>query len=201
MDLCTIHKTVSVLRKKSLWAGSLLLILTAALSLVSYAEDRPAAENQAQGPGSPASEVVRLQTAWSVDRAHPGDKVALAVVVDIANGYHINADISQIQTFENFKPYPTRVQVVAASDGVAIENARFPEARPVKVDYADGGLLSFEGRTAITFSMKLDEQIPSGSITLDIQVEYQACSDRFCLFPEKTVGSHPAGRPGRNKRI
>jgi thiol:disulfide interchange protein DsbD len=31
----------------------------------------------------------------------------------------------------------------------------------------------------------LDEQIALGSIGLDIQVEYQACSDRFCLFPEK----------------
>ena len=185
MTLCNIHKTVLALRKKFLWTAGLPLILTVALSMAAAATDRPAANNPAQDPGSTASEVVRLQTAWSVDRARPGDAVALAVVADIAAGYHINADISQIQTFKDFKPYPTRVQIIAASDGVTIENARFPEARPVKVDYADGGLLSFEGRTIFTLSMKLDEQIATGSITLDILVEYQACSDRFCLFPEK----------------
>jgi hypothetical protein len=171
MTLRNTYKTIIALRKKPLWAGSLSLILTAALSLTAAAIDRPATENPAQDPGSPTSEEVHLQTAWSVDRARPGDAVALAVVADIADGYHINADISQIQTFEDFKPYPTRVQVMAASDGVTIENARFPVARPVEVDYADGGLMSFEGRTVITFSMKLDEQIPTGSITLDLQVE------------------------------
>ena len=45
--------------------------------------------------------------------------------------------------------------------------------------------MSFAGRTIFTLSMNLAEQIPLGSISLDIQVEYQACSDRYCLFPEK----------------
>ena len=44
-------------------------------------------------PESQASEdPVRIQTAWSVNRARPGDQAALAIVVDIKEGYHINAD-------------------------------------------------------------------------------------------------------------
>jgi thiol:disulfide interchange protein len=137
-------------------------------------------------PTAQASEdPVRIQTAWPVDRARPGDQVALAIVVDIKKGYHINADAGQIQPFEDFKPYPTSVQVVAATENVTIETARFPQAIPVKVDYASDALMSFEGRTIIYLPMKLDEQIKPGIIKLELTVEYQACSDTFCLFPQK----------------
>jgi len=47
--------------------------------------------------------------------------------------------------------------------------------------------MSFEGRTIIYLPMKLDEHIKPGSIGLEIRVEYQACSDRFCLFPQKKL--------------
>ena len=154
---------------------------------ISGAKNQKDNDNLVQNANSPVTEVVRLETAWSVDRARPGDKVALAVVVAIKDGFHINADVSQIKPIEDFSPYPTKVQVMAATDGVTIESPRFPAARPFKVDYASGELMSFDGRTIITLAMKLDEQIRPGSIGLDIQVEYQACSDRYCLFPEKKL--------------
>jgi thiol:disulfide interchange protein DsbD len=161
------------------------LILVAFVALISAAKGPADAGNLLQDADAPGEEVVQLETAWSVDRARPGDTVALAVVIDIKEGFHINADAGQIQPFENFKPYPTKLQVLAATDGVTIASARFPQAKPFKVEYASGDLMSFGGRTIITLSMKLDEQIPLGTIGLDIQVEYQACSDRFCLLPEK----------------
>ena len=37
-------------------------------------------------------DVVHAKTAWSQDRAHPGDSVVLALVVNIQKGLHINAD-------------------------------------------------------------------------------------------------------------
>jgi thiol:disulfide interchange protein DsbD len=120
-----------------------------------------------------------------VNRARPGDQATLAIVVDIKEGYHINADARQIQPFEDFKPYPTKVQVVAASEGLTIETARFPQAISVKVDYARDALMSFEGRTIIYLPMKLNEEIKPGLIELQIEIEYQACSDTYCLFPQK----------------
>ena len=38
----------------------------------------------------PAGEIVKVQTAWSLDRVHPGSHVMLAVIFDIAKGFHIN---------------------------------------------------------------------------------------------------------------
>jgi thiol:disulfide interchange protein DsbD len=46
--------------------------------------------------------------------------------------------------------------------------------------------MSFEGRTIIYLPMKLDAQINPGIIELELKVEYQACSDTYCLFPQKT---------------
>jgi len=145
----------------------------------------PVQQNSSAQPAPSTDEPVSVQTAWPVDRAQAGKPVALAVVVDIKDGFHINADASQIQPFEDFKLYPTKVQVVAATDGIAIETARFPQAIPVKVDYASGALMSFLGRTIIYVPMKLDEQIKPGIIELELEVEYQACSDTYCLFPQK----------------
>jgi thiol:disulfide interchange protein DsbD len=153
---------------------------------VSIAKDQKDVGNLLQAADAQsATDVVRVKTAWSVDRARPGDSAVLAVVMDIKDGIHINADTSQIQPFEDFKPYPTKVQVVAATEGVTIETARFPQAIPIKVDYASGALMSFKDRTIIYVPMKLDAQIKPGIIELELRVEYQACSDTYCLFPEK----------------
>ncbi len=153
--------------------------------LTAGATDQKDGGNLLQDSGAPVADVVQLQTAWSVDQARPGDTVSLAIIFDIKDGFHINADASQIQPFEDFKPYPTKVQVLTATDGVTIASARFPQAKPFKVDYASGDLMSFDSRTVVTLSINLAEQIAIGTINLDIQVEYQACSDRYCLFPEK----------------
>jgi thiol:disulfide interchange protein DsbD len=161
----------------------LFLIFIVLNTSVATAQKDTAGARQADPPS--ASDVVRVKTAWSVDRAHPGDPVAMAVVIDIKDGIHINADASQVRPFEDFIPYPTKVQVVAATEGVTIETARFPRAIPVKVDYASGALMSFEGRTIIYLPMKVDEQIKPGIIELELMVEYQACSDTYCLFPQK----------------
>ena len=145
------------------------------------------AQNSPVQAASAAEDPVRVQTAWSLDRARPGETLVLAVVIDIKDGFHINANASQLLPLEDFKPYPTRVQVVSATEGITIESARYPKAKPVKVDYSSEELMSFEDRTIIYLPMRLDDRNPPGSIAVDIQVEYQPCSDRYCLFPEKKV--------------
>jgi len=186
MNSC--HKYTGILTRIEhiVFACGLGLILVAMVPWTSIAKDQKEIGSLFQAADSPsAADVVQVKTAWSVDRALPGDAVVLAVVIDIEDGIHINADAGQVQPFEDFKPYPTSVRVVTATEGVTIEAARFPQAIPVKVDYASGALMSFEGRTIIYLPMKLDEQIKAGIIELELEVEYQACSDTYCLFPKK----------------
>jgi thiol:disulfide interchange protein len=186
MNLSNQYEAVLTHMKRVVFTCGLGLILVAMVPWASIAKDQKEIGSLLQAADSPsAADGVQVKTAWSVDRALPGDAVSLAVVIDIKDGIHINADAGQIQPLEDFKPYPTNVQVVAASEGVTIEAARFPQAIPVKVDYASGALMSFGGRTIIYLPMKLDEQIKAGIIELELEVEYQACSDTYCLFPQK----------------
>jgi thiol:disulfide interchange protein len=137
------------------------------------------------GAASAADKVVQVETAWSADRARPGDSVVLAVAAEIKKGYHINADARQVKLMEDFRPYPTSVTVIAADDGMTIESPRYPKAVPLKVQYAAEPLLSFEGRTVIYLPIKLEETLSPGILHLKLQFEYQACAENFCLFPQK----------------
>ncbi len=134
---------------------------------------------------APEGEVVEVRTAWSVDRARPGDAIILAIVADIKKGFHLNADAQQVKSFEKFKPYPTKVTVADVSDDITIESPRYPKAVPIKVEYAAGDLMSFEGQTVIYLPIKLEETIKPGSLGIKLVFEYQACSDTYCLFPAK----------------
>jgi len=129
--------------------------------------------------------VVEVRTAWSVDRARPGDAIILAIVADIKKGFHINADAQQVQALEDFKPYPTKVTVADVSDDITAESPRYPKAVPIEVEYAAEGLMSFEGQTVIYLPIKLEETIKPGNLVIKLVFEYQACSDTYCLFPAK----------------
>ena len=129
-------------------------------------------------------EAITVTTAWSVDRARPGDSIMLAIVVDIKEGYHINADARQTKPFEDFKPYPTKVTVVDATPEITLELPRYPRAVPVKVQYAAGDLMSFEGKTVIYLPIKLEETLRPGKLVIKLEFEYQACAANYCLFPK-----------------
>jgi thiol:disulfide interchange protein DsbD len=130
-------------------------------------------------------EAVTVATAWPVDRGRPGDAILLAIVADIKEGYHINADARQVKPFEDFKPYPTKVTVVDASSQLTIELPRYPRAVPVKAQYAAGELLSFKGKTVIYLPIKLEETLKPAKVGLELEFEYQACAADYCLFPKK----------------
>jgi len=133
----------------------------------------------------PGNEVIQIKTVWSQDRARPGDTIALAVVLNIRKGYHINADAHQLKPMADFKPFPTKVRVVEAHAGLTLEAPRYPQAHPIKVDYASNDLMSFEGKTIILLPIKIEDQLQPGPAKLKIILEYQACSATFCLFPQK----------------
>ena len=155
----------------------LLLIFFTAVIFPQYAA--------ATGLQAPEGRIVEVRTAWSVDRARAGDTLTLAVVADIKKRFHINADERQIKAFKDFKPYPTRVTLVDADKGMIIGAPSYPKAVAVKVVYASGDLMSFEGRTVITLPVKLEKTLQPRVYKLKLELAYQACADNYCLFPEK----------------
>ena len=138
-------------------------------------------------PPVSAQEKVRVSTAWPVDGARPGDLVALAIVVDIDDGFHINPDPAQTVAVGDFEPYPSDVRILEAAAGLTLEAVRFPKPHPIQADYADGDLLVYEGRTVFYLPVKVGEEVPPGPQRLKLEVEYQACDEFTCFIPNTVV--------------
>jgi len=128
---------------------------------------------------------VALSTAWSVDRARPGDSAVLAVVLTIQEGYHVIADAAQLNKIRDFKPFPTRVIPTAASEGLIAESPRYPAATPLDADFIDNPIASFGGRAVIYLPVRIDSASPPGEASIQIEVQFQACSTSSCLFPRR----------------
>jgi len=161
------------------WAGCLLAVAlcTAAAAGQSALLLSPAPADE--------PDPVALSTAWSVDRAQPGDSVVLAVVLAIQEGYHVIADAAQIKENRDFKPFPTRVSPTDASGGLVAESPRYPAATPLKADFVDDPVASFEGRTVVYLPVRFDPASPPGTATIQLEVQFQACSASFCLMPRR----------------
>lgn len=134
-----------------------------------------------------ASDVVSVRTAWSVDRARPGDRLACAVVLDITAGYHINADSGQIKPLVDFKPYPTRVTITSVSEGLTIDPPLYPPAHPVKVEFARDPLMVFDGRTIVYVPITFEKKGFPEKVQVNVTISYQACDNQVCLFPRQVV--------------
>ncbi|MCI5134554.1 MAG: DUF255 domain-containing protein [Candidatus Electrothrix sp. AW2] len=136
---------------------------------------------------SSAGGAVNVRTAWSVNAAHPGDQVVLAVVLQVNQGYHINADDRQLIPLKSIKLFPTKVTVIEADEGLLIEAPLYPLAAPYEVPYIDGKVMSFKGRTVVYLPVRLEKSLAGRkSLKLTVQVKYQPCSEEYCLLPVRT---------------
>ncbi|WP_446011550.1 protein-disulfide reductase DsbD family protein [Candidatus Electrothrix sp.] len=136
--------------------------------------------------GSSAEKAVNVRVAWSVTAAHPGDQALLAVVIQVNEGFHINADERQILSVEDLKLFPTKVVVTGADKGLKIEAPLYPQAVPLTVPYLTGKVMSFQDETVIYLPVRLEESLSGGRLAeLSLQVHYQPCSEEYCLLPVK----------------
>ncbi|MCW5213891.1 hypothetical protein VU13_00970 [Desulfobulbus sp. US5] len=135
---------------------------------------------------SSTEKAVNVRASWSVTAAHPGDQAVLAVVLQINKGFHVNADERQIISVEDLKLFPTKVAVTGADKGLKIEAPLYPSAVPLKVPYLADRVMSFQGETIVYLPVRLEEALPAGEQAgLSLQVQYQPCSEEYCLLPER----------------
>ena len=154
-----------------------------------------AAQNPPLLPPAPSDDEapVAVTTAWSVDAVHPTGNAVLAVVLDIRKSFHVMADKAQLSQIQDFIPFPTRVWVSEATEGVLSEPPVYPRAQSFKVDFVDAPIMSFEGRAVIYLPIRLGPNTSGGAVFVKVGVEYQACAPDYCLMPQRVV--HTAELP------
>ena len=119
----------------------------------------------------------------SVDKVQPGSQFQIAVVVEIAEGWHVNAN--------------------PAGEGLIGTEILFPDTPHLtfgEVVYPRGEVLKlgsigeapvYHDTITIGIQADLSQNAPIGPMPLHLQLRYQACNDAQCLLPETLAFTVP----------
>jgi thiol:disulfide interchange protein DsbD len=134
---------------------------------------------------------VRLQTFLSVDRLVPGGEFRAAIVVDIAEHWHVNANPV---TIEGLIPTTLTLEPPAS---VTIDRILYPKGESITVEWADEPVALYTGRATIFARGRVLDTAPPGPVVISGNLRYQACDDSVCLAPATiplTIKAEIAGR-------
>jgi thioredoxin:protein disulfide reductase len=136
----------------------------------------PSVDLQAQLRGS--SEKVDVMTYLSVEAVPAGETFKAAVVLDIADNWHINAHRPTLD-------YLIGTDVAMdPMDGFIIADIRYPE--PDKYEFAFAGgeaLLVYSGRVPVYLDIRASSNLQPGTYEMTGRARVQACDDMNCLAP------------------
>src|SRR5579872_5564081 len=121
------------------------------------------------------SGVVKAQALLASDVVHPGSAVKLAVLAQIAQGFHINDHHPSLDyliptqvTFDNFA-------------GLKAGQVVYPKGRLRKFAFVDSPISVYEGEIRIGAKFEVDRSLRPGTYNLHGKLSYQACNDHACL--------------------
>jgi len=126
------------------------------------------------------AKVLKARGVVSVDRIHPGTSFQLAAVVQVEDGWHINA---HKPTFDYLIP---TILTVAPVDGLAYHDPVYPADVEKAFAFTDGKPLRvYEGEVLVGIDVAVGPALPPGPMTLKAIFSAQACNNESCLAPGK----------------
>ncbi len=128
-------------------------------------------------------EKLSVKNYLSLDKVQPGSQFQIAVVVEIAKGWHVNANPAK----EGF--IATQITVPDAPH-LAFGEVVYPAGDVLKLG-SIGEAPVYHDTITIGIQADLSQTAPVGLSTLDFQLQYQACNDEQCLLPETLNFSIP----------
>lgn len=175
---------------------NLLLCLAVALSASCATPERTATNNNAPGGSasktSGANSNAATSTAAGARDADAvrvvgddatvtaGATVEAAVRVEIAQGFHVNANPPS-----NKYLIGTRLDV-APAEGLRAGAPVYPAGVMRKFGFQEEPLSVYEGTAVIKLPLAADARAPKGRRTVPLKVEVQPCNDQEC-FPPRTL--------------
>jgi thiol:disulfide interchange protein DsbD len=127
-----------------------------------------------------ADEPVKVEALLSADKLAPGVAFRVAVVVELAEPWHIQANPVSLPEL-----IPT-VLKMESTDAVQFGAITYPKGKEEKVSWADVPVALYAGKITIFAGGKVSDKAPLGPVTLRGSFRYQACDDQVCYAP-KTV--------------
>lgn len=134
---------------------------------------------QAASPLLKAEGVVMLDHRLSRDGVRPGETFKVALLVNIAPGYHINGN-------ELGDPYlvPTEL-FLDEPKWFEVAESVFPKPLSARFDYAESEVAYYEGEIVIGVLVRTQKAVGPGIHRLTGKLVYQACDSQACLTPQE----------------
>jgi thiol:disulfide interchange protein DsbD len=122
--------------------------------------------------------VVKAQGYLSVDAVRPGDKFRVAVSLQVADGYHINAHIPS----EDYL-VPTTLTLSPPSE-IRLSEPVYPAPVERAFEFSpDKKLAVHEGTVIFTADAQATGELKPGEAVIQAQVQVQSCNNSQCLAP------------------
>lgn len=126
-------------------------------------------------PTVPAQPDIAVNGLFAVDKAQRGRPIQAAVVLDIPQGFHVNAN----------KPLGkyavATVLRVEAPGGVKVGPVSYPRSTMHRV--ADDQLAVYDGRAVMRFNVTVPVNYESNATELRARIKFQSCNDEVCFPP------------------
>lgn len=131
---------------------------------------------QAQLRGS--SEKVDVTTYLSHDAVTAGEHVKAAVVLEIAEDWHVNAHRPTLDYLIGTE------LTIEPIDGFIIADIRYPEPDAYEFAFASGeSLLVYSGDVPVYLDIRASSKLEEGTYQINGEAQVQACDDMNCLAP------------------
>ncbi|MCX7985055.1 MAG: thioredoxin family protein [Bacteroidetes bacterium] len=129
----------------------------------------------AQTVGS--DQYVTITTKLDRDRVRPGDSFRGALIVTIAEGWHIN---SSSPTLDYLVPTSFTVR---PREGYIVSDITYPRGDTATLEFAEQPLSLYKGTIVIFFTLSTSTRIHPGIDTIRGSLEVQACNNSVCAAP------------------
>jgi len=129
------------------------------------------------GWGQNANSVVEARAVMATDAAHANSPVKLAVLAQVAAGFHINDHKPSLDYL-----IPTELKL-EPSDQFTVKTVVYPKGSPKKFAFSDVPLSVYEGKVVVGTLLQAGKAVPAGTYTLKAKFAYQACNEHACLPP------------------
>lgn len=107
----------------------------------------------------------------------PGESGDLLVRLQIADGYHVNANPPS-------QPYLKATEIeLTPADGISVEFIRYPDPLIRNFSFSETPLKVYEGETHLNVRLKADNSTTPGRHNLSAKLRVQACDDKLCYAP------------------
>ncbi|MDY0166008.1 MAG: cytochrome c biogenesis protein CcdA [Thermoguttaceae bacterium] len=132
-----------------------------------------------------SADLLEVTTHTSVDQAPAGSSFEAVVLVDIAQGWKLNA---HRPTLEYLIGTELTLQPL---DGITVDGIVYPDGTLRDLDFSDEPLAVYEKQVRILLHLRSAPSMPPGDYELLGSLRVQACDANVCLPPDRKAVSIP----------